>query len=71
MPAWAVAARLTQHQRDAAADSHKWECAAAFVAAVSALDRAIREHGLMSTEARDAQRIADAAMKRYKRNAKA
>jgi hypothetical protein len=66
-----MAARLSQHQRDLRIDRIKWESAAAFVAAASALDRAIRTYGLMSAEARDAQRIADAAMKRYKRNAKA
>jgi hypothetical protein len=45
----------------------KWESVLAFVAAASALDRAIKQHGLMSNEAKEAQRYADAKMREYKR----
>jgi hypothetical protein len=56
-----------QEKRDLRIDRIKWESATAFVAAASALDRAIREHGLMSAEAKEAQRIADAKLREYKR----
>ena len=59
--------RLTVAQRNAIADNHKWESAMAFVASASALNRAIHEHGLMSTEAREAQRIADVKLREYKK----
>lgn len=63
-------ARLTQAQSNARADDFKWESALAFVAAASALDRAIKQHGLMSNEAKEAQHYADVKLKEYKRHAK-
>jgi hypothetical protein len=57
----------SQQQRDAVVDDQKWSSATAFVAAASALDRAIREHGLMSEEARLAQQYADRKLREYKK----
>ena len=62
-----MAARLTQSQRNIAVDNQKWESAALFVASASALQRAIKEHGLMSREVKLAQVIADAKLKEYKK----
>ena len=62
-----MGSRASVSQRDAAVDALKWASAAALVASASALRTAIREHGLMSEEARLAQVIADAKLREYKR----
>lgn len=57
----------SQQQRDANADSQKWESALAFVRAGSELTRSIKEYGLMSPEVKVAQHHADVALKEYKK----
>ena len=57
----------SQQQKDTNIDSRKWESMFAFVRAASALKSAIREHGLISDEAIQAQHHADVALKEYKK----
>ena len=56
-----------QEKRDLEVDRSKWESMFAFVRAASALKSAIREHGLISNEALQAQHHADVALKEYKK----
>jgi hypothetical protein len=59
--------RPSQSQRNARVDSLKWESALAFVRAASELKTKIKEFGLMSEEAKQAQHHADETLKRYKK----
>ena len=61
---------IATSERDAIADSQKWESAIALVQTADALLTAIMTYGLFSPEVKIAQHRVDVALKRYKKYAK-